>query len=90
MRVRTKADKRDECVQLIRTLRANVRRHEPDTLVFEFFQGSDPNEFVFFEGFVDEAAQQRHQQTPYHLAMAEAGWACLDGPPLVEFIKPAL
>jgi len=89
MRVRTKPEKRDEFVRLIRTLRSNVRQHEPDTLIFEFFQGSEANEFVFFEGFVDEAAQQRHQQAPYHQTMSEAGWACLDGPPLVEFIKPA-
>jgi len=90
MRVRTKPDKRDEFVRLITGLRANVLTHEPDTLVFEFFQGADPNEFVFFEGFVDEPAQQRHQQAPYHVAMAGEGWACLNGPPIIEFLRPAL
>jgi quinol monooxygenase YgiN len=90
MRVRTKPDKRDEFVRLIAALRSNVRAHEPGTLVFEFFQGADPNEFVFFEGFVDESAQQRHQQAPYHAAMSGEGWACLDGQPIIEFLRPAV
>jgi quinol monooxygenase YgiN len=90
IRLRTKPGKREEFVRLIGELRDNVRRHEPDTLVFELLQGgADPNELVFFEGFVDEAAQQRHQAAPYHVAMSEAGWACLDGQPVIEFMKPA-
>lgn len=89
LRVRTKPEKRDEFVRLITELRANVLQHEPDTLVFELLQGSDPNEFVFFECFQDEAAQQRHQVQPYHVAMSPAGWACLDGEPIIEFLKPA-
>lgn len=44
---------------------------------------------MFFECFTDEAAQQRHQQMPYHVAMSSAGWACLDGQPVIEFLKPA-
>lgn len=89
IRARTKPAKRDEFVRLILELRERALAHEPDTLVFEFFQGADPNEFVFFEGYVDEAAQQVHQNAPYHVAMSEAGWACLDGQPVIEFLKPA-
>jgi quinol monooxygenase YgiN len=89
IRVRTKPEKRDEFVRLILELRANALANEPSTLFFEFFQAADSTEFVFFEGFVDELAQQQHQQAPYHVAMSEAGWACLDGPPVVEFMKPA-
>lgn len=89
MRVRTKPEKRDEFVRLVTQLRADVRANEPDTLVYEIFQGADANEFVFFECFTDEAAQQRHQAAPYHVAMSAAGWACLDGQPVIEFMKPA-
>lgn len=89
LRVRTKPEKRDEFVRLVTELRNNVRRNEPDTLVFEFLQAADPNEFVFMEGFVDEAARQRHADAPYHVAMSAAGWACLDGEPIIEFMKPA-
>jgi quinol monooxygenase YgiN len=90
MRVRTKPDKREEFLRLVAGLRSDVLAHEPDTLLFEVFQGADANEFVFFEGFVDESAQQRHQRAPYHAAMAKAGWACLDGRAVIEYMKPAV
>jgi quinol monooxygenase YgiN len=89
MRVRTKPEKRDEVARLVLELQANVRNNEPDTLVYEILQGDDPNEFVFFECFTDPAAQQRHQDMPYHVAMSAAGWACLDGQPVIEFLRPA-
>ena len=90
MRVRTKPEKREEFIRLVTELRGNVLRHEPDTLVFEILQGADSNEFVFFEGFTDEAAQKIHQNQPYHVAMAPAGWACIEGQAIIEFMKPAL
>jgi quinol monooxygenase YgiN len=90
MRVRTKPGKREEFIRLVTELRGNVLQHEPDTLVFEILQGADPNEFVFFEGFTDEAAQKAHQDQPYHVAMAPLGWACIDGEAIIEFMKPAL
>ena len=89
IRVRTKPGKRAEFVRLIRELRESALEHEPDTLVFELFQSADPNEFVIFESYVDEAAQKVHENAPYHVAMSPAGWACLDGEPVIEFMKPA-
>ena len=88
IRVRTRPEKRDEFARLITELRRNVHHHETGTLVFELLQGADPNEFVFFECFADEAAQRAHQNAPYHVSMAAAGWACLDGKPVIEFLKP--
>lgn len=89
MRVRTKPEKRAEFVSLVTELRKQVLLHEPDTLSYEFLQGPTPEEFVFFECFTDQAAQQRHQNQPYHVAMSQAGWACLDGEPVIEFMEPA-
>jgi quinol monooxygenase YgiN len=89
IRVRTKPDKRDEFVRLILSLRAQVLANEPSTLVYEFFQAADRNEFVFFEGYVDELAQEHHQRAPYHVAMSQAGWECLEGAPTIEFMRPA-
>lgn len=57
--------------------------------MFEILQGADPDEFVIFEAFVSEAAQQAHQNAPYHAAMSAEGWACPDGAPTIEFLKPA-
>ena len=90
MRVRVKPEKREEFVGLIHGLVTNIRANEPDTLVYEVLQGADENEFVFFECFTDEAAQQRHQQMPYHVAMSPAGYACLAEDPHIEFLKPVV
>ena len=90
MRVRTKPEKREEFLRLIGDLRANVHRHEPGTLLFEVLQGNDANEFVIYECFTDTAAQKAHQDAPYHVAMAPAGWACLDGEPMIEYLRPAV
>ena len=84
MRVRVKPEKRDEFVGLITELAANVRANEPDTLIYEFLQAEDPNEFVFFECFTDEAAFERHREMDYHVAMSDAGWACLSEDPHIE------
>ena len=40
-------------------------------------------------GVGPKAAQQRHQHQPYHVAMSQAGWACLEGEPVIEFMEPA-
>ena len=90
MRVRTKPEKREEFLRLIGELRANVHRHEPETLLFEVLQGKDDNEFVIYECFTGTAAQKQHQDAPYHVAMAPAGWACLDGEPVIEYLRPAV
>ena len=90
MRVRTKPEKREEFLRLIGERRANVHRDEPDTLLFEVLHGKDDNEFVIYECFTDVAAQKQHENAPYHMAMAPAGWACLDGQPIIEYLRPAV
>jgi quinol monooxygenase YgiN len=90
MRVRTKPEKREEFLRLIGELRANVQRHEPETLLFEVLQGPDADEFVIYECFTGTAAQMQHQEAPYHVAMAQAGWACLAGEPVIEYLRPAV
>jgi quinol monooxygenase YgiN len=90
MRVRVLPHKRAEFLDLMHGPVTNIRASEPDTLVFEILAGADENEFVFFECFTDAAAQERHQQMPYHVAVSPAGYACLDGEPHIEFLKPAI
>jgi quinol monooxygenase YgiN len=90
MRLRIKPEKREEFLRLISGLRANVHEHEPETLLFEVLQGNDANEFVIYECFTGTAAQKTHQDAPYHVAMAPAGWACLDGEPIIEYLRPAV
>ena len=88
MRVRVKPEKREEFIGLIKGLARDVRANERQTLVFEFMQAADPNEFVFFERFASEEALKAHQEAPYHQSMSAAGWACLDGEPHIEPLTP--
>ena len=87
IRVKVKPDKREEFIGLISELTGNVDANEPDALTFAFFQADDPNEFVFFERFRDEAAYERHRDADYHVAMSPAGWACLSEEPHIEQLR---
>jgi quinol monooxygenase YgiN len=88
MRVRVKPEKRAEFIGIITGLVRNIKANEPDTLVYEFLEAADPNEFVFFERFTNQAAYDKHQQMPYHVAISAAGWACLAGDPIIEPLTP--
>jgi quinol monooxygenase YgiN len=89
MHVRTKADKSDTFQQLVAQLQKDVRAHEPGVLVFQVMRSvEDPALFVFTEVFADEAAHAAHPDMPYHKAMSAAGWACVEGEPLIQRFDP--
>ena len=90
MRVKVLAEKRDEFVGLVRQLRVDVARDLSSVVFYEFLATGNPLEFVFMLGFADEAAYQQYADAPFHLAMAPLGWACLDGEPTIEFLRPAV
>ena len=80
MNVRIKPGKVEQFVALVEQLRRDVLANEPDTLCFEVLHDlDDPLLFTFTEIFTSEAARERHAEAPYHKAMSEAGWACVDG-----------
>ncbi len=80
MHFRTKPDKTERFVELATQLQADVRANEPDTLHFQILRApEDPNVFAFYETFRDRAAQKAHAQMPYHVAMSDEGWSCIDG-----------
>ena len=89
MRVKVLAEKRDEFVGLVQQLRVDVARELSSVVFYEFLATASPLEFVFMLGFADEAAYQQYADAPFHLAMAPLGWACLDGEPTIEFLRPA-
>ncbi len=88
LRLRLKPEKRAEFIGLITKLRADTRREFPETCFYEVLATADPLEFVLMQGFPDEATYKRYANAPYHLEMAPHGWACLDGEPHIEFLKP--
>ncbi len=88
IRVRVKPGRRDEFIGLLKGLVRDVKANEKQTLVFEFMQAKDPDEFVLVERFVNKEAQAAHQNAPYHVAMAASGWACLEGEAHIEQLTP--
>lgn len=89
MRVRIKPDKVDAFAGLMAQLAKDVYAHEPDCLAFEVRQSEeDPTAFVFFECFRHRDAHAAHPDMPYHAAISEAGWACVEGEPAIEFLRP--
>lgn len=89
MHVRTKPDKSNEFAQLMAQLQKDVRANEPDVLVYQVMRSDDdPALFLVTEVFADEAAYLAHPEMPYHKAMAAAGWACVDGQPVITQCTP--
>ncbi|WP_439534570.1 putative quinol monooxygenase [Polymorphobacter sp.] len=89
MQVRTKPEKSDEFARLTAQLQKDVRAHEPGVLVYQVMRSEeDPALFVMTEVFADEAAYKAHPDMPYHQAMSAAGWACVDGQPVIQRFTP--
>lgn len=89
MRVRIKSEKVATFAQLVAQLARDVYANEPDCLAFEVRQlEDDPTTFLFYECFRNEAAFTAHPDMPYHKAMSEAGWACVEGEPIIERLSP--
>lgn len=89
MTVRTKPRKAKRFAELIEKLRSDVLANEPETLVFEVQQDCEtPAVFYFTEVFTSESARERHAAAPYHKAMSEEGWLCVEGEPEIRSCNP--
>ncbi|KAJ0415325.1 hypothetical protein BJY00DRAFT_317966 [Aspergillus carlsbadensis] len=44
---------------------ANVKKNEPDTLLYQFWWIEDRNEFLFLESYKTTESLDAHMQTPY-------------------------
>ena len=89
MTVRIKPRKSKRFIELIEKLRLDVHANEPETLVFEVQQDrADPALFYFTEIFASEAARELHAAAPYHQAMSDEGWLCVDGQPDIRSCEP--
>ncbi len=89
MHVRTKANKTEEFIRLTTQLQRDVRANEPETLLFQVLQSpDDPDLFAFMEIFASEEARKSHARQPYHVAMSDAGYACLEEGPDIRIFAP--
>lgn len=56
----------EEAKKTIRELIANVREHEPDTLLYKSLQlKNDPTSFIHFIIFANDEAHMHHRSAPY-------------------------
>ena len=66
-RLVVKPEKIEEFEQLQAKLCELTYQHEPDTMVYDFLRHRDqPNTYVVYSRFKDEAAFQTHQESSFH------------------------
>ncbi len=89
-RMTVKPGRETEFIGLCERLQAQVRKNEPGTVYYEFFRLREPRCFAVFESFADEAAEERHMQSPWLAEIAPPLLDCLEGdPPYVrEYLDP--
>jgi autoinducer 2-degrading protein len=87
-RTESKADKHREFVDLCRRLETYVRDNEPDTLLYGFFKLREEHRYVVLESFRDEAAENKHMNSPMLAEFAPKISACLDGTWVREYFDP--
>ncbi len=88
-RMKVKADKEQEFIQLTERLTQRVLATEPNTLIYQFYRLRDkPLEFAVIEQFTDAAAEEQHRNTPHFNELAPPLIACIDGTYHREYLDP--
>ncbi len=78
----------DELIRLQTELKTLVFQHEPDALVYEFFQSDDdPDLFQCVATFRDDAAFAHHMQIDFHDRLVPPILACLAEDMTIAFYR---
>lgn len=78
--IRTKAGAEETMKKGLLDVAANVEANEPDTVGFFISQDAgDPRVFTTYERFADQAAMDRHNNSPTVAAFFEIAKPILDG-----------
>ncbi len=86
-RMTVKPEKEAEYIELVHKLTEAVRALEPDTLQYQFYKLRDTQMgYAVYESFTDEAAEERHLNTPHFKQYAPPMIECLDGPYVREYL----
>jgi quinol monooxygenase YgiN len=89
-KVRAAKGKGDALAALLTEQVAAVRKAEPGCLVYRPHRSTkDPDLFIFYEQYKDEAAFDAHRQAPHLAAYRERREreGLVDGPPAVEIYR---
>lgn len=88
-RMKTKAGKEGEFIRLAKELTELTLANEPGVVTYQFYRLRDEDRgFGVIEAFVDEAAEERHRDTPYFHELAPSLLDCLDGTYVREYLDP--
>lgn len=72
--------------EVIGALQASVRAHEPGCKQYDCFQSkNEPQVFVMFEQYADQAALDAHGKTAHFTAAGPKLFPLLDGAPVIEY-----
>jgi autoinducer 2-degrading protein len=81
VKVRIKPEKRDRFLEVIEHDALASERDEPGCLRFNVLQDAqDPNTYIFYEVYKDQAALEAHRATPHFAMWNEASQECLAAP----------
>jgi len=84
-RVSSDAEKRGELIDVAQAV-ARASRAEEGCIGYRFYEDTErPNEFVFVEEWVDQAALERHFETEHIRVFMGAVGGALVAPPEVKF-----
>jgi quinol monooxygenase YgiN len=64
-----------------------VNENEKGCLLYQLYQGEEPNTYVFMERYKDQAAVEEHRGTEYFKTLGRAMGAFMDGKPVVQRFK---
>lgn len=85
-RFRIKPEKEAEFLTLVPQLEA-ISQREPWTLAYKFYRLDDAHTYAVYESFVDESADEKHQQNPESAQVIADMITCIDGGYTREYLR---
>jgi len=88
-RMKVKPEKEQDYLRLVQQLSDEVRAHEPETTIYQFFrERGKPLHYAVIEQFSSEASEEAHRDTPHFHRLAPPLIDCLDGTYVREYLDP--
>ena len=78
-RMKIHPDKETDFIAAAHRMEDAVKQNEPGALIYKFFRLEEDYHYAVIESFVDEAADQAHQQYDHFKEIAPVMIDCIDG-----------
>ncbi len=87
-RMKIRPEKETQFIEACERMERAVAEHETGALYYRFYRLREPNAFAVIESFVDEAADQAHQDSAHFKEIAPLLIECIDGGWTREYLDP--